>query len=71
MFHRTPEKYNYTSQNIIVGKAELPYDSKMKAWIAPGGKMITHQADAIRLAGRMDEVMETNALRIQQGKQKF
>ncbi len=64
MFHRTPEKYKYTTANIIVGNAELPFVSNRQVgWITPGGRVISDKSDAIKFAQRMHELMTGNMRR--------
>lgn len=61
MFHRTPEKYLYTTSNIIVGNAELPFVSGRKVgWITPGGAVISNKDDAIKFARRMNDLIFAN-----------
>ena len=38
----------YDSENIIVGRAEMLYDKRKKAWIALGGMPIKDRLEAVK-----------------------
>lgn len=48
----------YDSENIIVGKAEMLYDKRKKAWIALGGIPITDRLEAVKYACLMADYMQ-------------
>ena len=48
----------YDSENIIIGRAEMLYDKRKKAWIALGGILITDRLEAIKYACKMAEYMQ-------------
>ena len=62
MWHNDPEKYRYSSDNIIVGKAELTYISEGKTigWAIPGGHIITDFEKAKHYAQRLNKVILVN-----------
>lgn len=47
----------YTTRNILVDKAEIPYCPRLKAWILPGGSIIKNQADAIKYACKLNDLI--------------
>lgn len=48
----------YDSENIIIGKAEMLYDKRKKAWIALGGIPITDRLEAVKYACLMADYMQ-------------
>lgn len=62
MFHRTPEKYHYQTNNIIVGHAELPYtvSGRFRGWVLPGGQRVTSREIATDYAKQMNAFMAAN-----------
>ena len=48
----------YDSENIIVGRAEMLYDKRKKAWIALGGIPITDRLEAVKYACLMADYMQ-------------
>lgn len=67
MFFRDPTKYKYTTENIIVGRAEL-HQVQVRygqtGWATPGGGVITDRKQAVAYAKRMNQIIEQNTLRI-------
>lgn len=53
------DKY-YTTENILVGKAELVYSIHNKGWMIPGGKVIKNQVDAIKYACHFNDLILFN-----------
>ena len=53
----------YDSENIIVGRAEMLYDKRKKAWIALGGIPITDRLEAVKYACLMAEYMQLSSQR--------
>lgn len=48
----------YDSENIIIGRAEMLYDKRKKAWIALGGIPITDRLEAVKYACLMADYMQ-------------
>ena len=53
----------YDSENIIVGRAEMLYDKRKKAWIALGGIPITDRLEAVKYTCLMADYMQLSSQR--------
>ena len=53
----------YDSENIIVGKAEMLYDKRKKAWMALGGVPITDRLEAVKYACLMADYIQLSSQR--------
>lgn len=53
----------YDSENIIVGKAEMLYDKRKKAWMALGGVPITDRLEAVKYACLMADFIQLSSQR--------
>lgn len=53
----------YDSENIIVGRAEMLYDKRKKAWIALGGMPIKDRLEAVKYACLMADYMQLSSQR--------
>ncbi|WP_038345642.1 hypothetical protein [Acinetobacter sp. A47] len=65
MYFRDPSKYKYTTDNIIVGNAELHVVEikGRKGWAKLGGGVIYDKQDAIKYATKLNQIIKHNVLR--------
>lgn len=67
MYFRDPSKYKYTTDNIIVGRAELhaiTTRAGQHGWATLGGGFITDRKAAMKYAERMNGLIQSNTQRI-------
>lgn len=66
MFLRDPSKYKYTTDNIIVGNAELHIKSVRgrNGWATLGGGVIFDRPDAVKYARQLNRIIQHNTRRV-------
>lgn len=66
MFFRDPSKYKYTTDNIIVGRAELHVKSVRgrNGWASLGGGVIYDKPTALKYAAQLNRIILRNEKRV-------
>lgn len=58
-------------RDICINQTQLLYAPRHGGWIVPGGGIILDEAEALRYAKKLDEIIKANIYRLKRNKSKF